>query len=684
MALDAQQRAAVEAVCLLPPGILRLRAAAGSGKTRTAVAAIATVLKRQLLPPTGVIVLTFSANAATELRARFAALGWGKKALPAIGTYHSLARAALGGARWPMDRCVDVGGKSQLVPTAHVLWERLCDEGAVFPTKLRGCNTRAALEKAGVKPQTYGTVIGALRGFGATPEDWTCASPLARATAAELPDLRGVWRRYDEVKAAVGGWDFEDLLEAWERTLRKAGGGGYGLVLVDEAQDNTPRQNVIAVGLARDCEGGCGTIVRVGDPFQAIYGFRGSAPEHFDAPLGQVPLLPGMPLATNYRSGVAIVAAGNAVVAAEAYAASTAAPGAVWGLLAAHAGDQPELLAEVLGRREGAEHGEWAVLCRTNALVYQCAATLIGAGIPARGFGGVPPQVLTLAAYLQVLHPPPKGTPGGAWRMVASRPGRYYSRRGLDMLAEALAPARVLGIEWAAICERVRKAGVAADGTTNGSQTRAASALVADLDRLRGASGLRAQARAIVRLCCPGYADAGGDSGGAGELAGDLPDADAQAGWTLGLDLVGRAVAEALAGNAAAAGVSPAEAALAAFRRAVRALDAVAEVGVHVSTIHAAKGLEWPRVAVLTAPGSFPHEPRRQLGPAAARALAEEERRLLYVAATRPQHELLVLAARTSGRRERGGDSGGDSGVPHAVRWNKASVLAYLRTLALP
>ena len=58
-----------------------------------------------------------------------------------------------------------------------------------------------------------------------------------------------------------------------------------------------------------------------------------------------------------------------------------------------------------------------------------------------------------------------------------------------------------------------------------------------------------------------------------------------------------------------------------------------------LSTIHSAKGMEWDTVYVLNVvDGSFPSEF------ATGRAeLIEEERRLLYVALTRAQNELLLI-----------------------------------------
>ena len=131
----------------------------------------------------------------------FTALGWGKAALPQIGTYHALARRHLGGSYWPMSQCVDVGGKDQKVPGTDALFERIVDTGRIFPTNLEGLNLRERIEQTGLKPTAYATVIGALRGYGATPDNWEGAGPLARATAQSLPGLREVWRRYKDRKS---------------------------------------------------------------------------------------------------------------------------------------------------------------------------------------------------------------------------------------------------------------------------------------------------------------------------------------------------------------------------------------------------------------------------------------------------------------------------------------------------
>lgn len=72
---------------------------------------------------------------------------------------------------------------------------------------------------------------------------------------------------------------------------------------------------------------------------------------------------------------------------------------------------------------------------------------------------------------------------------------------------------------------------------------------------------------------------------------------------------------------------------------------------VRVSTIHAAKGLEWDHVVVMGArEGGLPSFHALRAGPGALPALLAEERRLLYVAATRARKSLKVTWAGTRSR----------------------------------
>ncbi|MEJ8816101.1 UvrD-helicase domain-containing protein [Variovorax ureilyticus] len=123
---------------------------------------------------------------------------------------------------------------------------------------------------------------------------------------------------YEQAKLEMGAVDFSDqevlLLRALQESeqVRSALRGELDLVLVDEFQDTSPLQLALFVELAKISK----KSVWVGDPKQAIYGFRGT-----DASLvaGVIAALPdwggelGEALTTSRRSTPALVSLANAV-----------------------------------------------------------------------------------------------------------------------------------------------------------------------------------------------------------------------------------------------------------------------------------------------------------------------------------------------------------------------------------
>ena len=103
--------------------------------------------------------------------------------------------------------------------------------------------------------------------------------------------------RWDEAKAREGLLDFDDLIERAASLLKEQVAGDwirfkldrqFDHILVDEAQDTNEAQWRIIDALIDDFfvgEGAAGdkvrTIFTVGDTKQAIFGFQGTSPEHF-------------------------------------------------------------------------------------------------------------------------------------------------------------------------------------------------------------------------------------------------------------------------------------------------------------------------------------------------------------------------------------------------------------------
>lgn len=123
---------------------------------------------------------------------------------------------------------------------------------------------------------------------------------LARAVLERtqaLHDFAGVFlTRYDEAKAAQGMLDFDDLILRTRSLLTRPDmsqwvlyklDGGIEHILVDEAQDTSPRQWDVVEALTPEFYAGEGverrerTLFVVGDEKQSIYSFQGAQPAEF-------------------------------------------------------------------------------------------------------------------------------------------------------------------------------------------------------------------------------------------------------------------------------------------------------------------------------------------------------------------------------------------------------------------
>jgi superfamily I DNA/RNA helicase len=289
--LNSQQAAAVLSD---PDGAALVLAGAGSGKTTVLTRRVAYLLERY--PESGILALTFTKDAASEMRSRLRErLGEDSGIpLPAISTFHAFAYGLIReGFR----------GKAN--------WERL--GFASCPSLFEADQAMAWLKamKAGFALEAPLELL----------EDWIrnpfAPDPVPRgpeeAPAAESRSiLRTRFRDHllqsgfiafdDMVGLALGLLrEHPDLLEDMRRRYRR--------ILVDEFQDTSRDQLELVSLLAGEAP----SLFLVGDDDQAIYGFRGADPGNIDAALSCFPGMRILKLETNYRSSAPIVAYANAV-----------------------------------------------------------------------------------------------------------------------------------------------------------------------------------------------------------------------------------------------------------------------------------------------------------------------------------------------------------------------------------
>ncbi|PKU22729.1 UvrD-helicase domain-containing protein [Telmatospirillum siberiense] len=274
-ALDADQARAAEVV----DGPVAVIAGPGSGKTRMLTHRIAHLIRDCGVPAGNCLAITFTRRATEELRSRLAVLLPGRTRKCAVESFHSLGLGIL-----------KAHGALLGLPADF----RVADEA----------ERRSALAAAlSIGEKAAGRLIKKV-------------SALKRSAApAEGEDGEAL-----ETLARLGreaGWvDFDDLVglsvELLERNpeIARRWRGRFTHILADEFQDIDAWQYRILKVLA----GENGNLCVIGDPDQAIYGFRGADATCFERFAQDFPSAKTIRLGRNYRSSGAIVAAASAIV----------------------------------------------------------------------------------------------------------------------------------------------------------------------------------------------------------------------------------------------------------------------------------------------------------------------------------------------------------------------------------
>jgi DNA helicase-2/ATP-dependent DNA helicase PcrA len=599
--LNPEQKAAV----LHEKGPLLVLAGAGSGKTRVITHRLARLVERGV-DPRSIVSVTFTNKAADEMRERARRILGGRPLLSFVGTFHSFAlrflrrHAALAGLP-PRFSIADSADQLALV--------------------------KEAMEEIGVSEQVL--PAGAVRARISSAKSSLIT---AQAYADSQTDYAGervgrVFLLYEKKLAAAGALDFDDLIFRAVRLLREraevaqAEAARVRHLLIDEYQDTNTSQDALVKLLGR----GADSLCAVGDEDQAIYRWRGAEVEHIlrfdeDFPGARI-----IPLERNYRSTSGILDAASGLVAnnrrrrPKRLLADRGAGARVrlWRF------DEDRTEAETVARaiedrRDGA--GDVAVLYRTNAQSRPFEEELVRRRIPYVVVGGMKfyerAEVKDALAYLRLAARPEDDL---AFRRVVNVPARGIGSATLDRIAKA---ARESGKSWweasanppAELTDRAR---------TALSRFRAIVSELAERAKTEPPSALLEHL-----LEATGYA----------ALYDRTEDSE---------DVARREnLAELVSSAREFERRSGEDATLAEYLDSVSlATDAEAASGgrgVTLSTLHAAKGLEFPTVFVVgLEEGYLPHgqsaEDEDEL---------EEERRLLYVGMTRAKDELTLTLAR--------------------------------------
>ncbi len=385
-------------------GPLLVIAGAGTGKTKTLACRVAYLIE-QGVDPSRILLLTFTRRAAAEMIGRAnhlcgtagAGKVWG-------GTFHAVA-----------NRLLRIYGKAIRLADGFTVM----DEGDagdlmnLIRSELGPAKRNQRFPKKTTLVKIYSHTVNAqqpLREVLETHFPW-CAD--------DLDEIRPIFERYIQRKAAQNLLDYDDLLLFWNELCSTAETGAalanrFEHILVDEYQDTNTVQARILRGMRRKYD----AITVVGDDAQSIYSFRAATIRNIlDFPQ-EFPGATTVTLDRNYRSTQPILTAANAVMeqARERYTKS------LWSQREAeqkpvlvHCQDEAEQTAEVC--RNILEQYEQSIPLREQAVLFRAAhhsadleIELARRNIPYHKYGGLKfietAHIKDMLAFLRVLENP--------------------------------------------------------------------------------------------------------------------------------------------------------------------------------------------------------------------------------------------------------------------------------------
>lgn len=289
--LNAAQLLAVQSL----DGPTLVVAGPGSGKTRVLTSRVASILYNNKARPWQILAVTFTNKAAAEMRERVMELiGEDEARSIWVGTFHSVCVRIL-------RHNFELAG----LPAGFTIADDR-DQRVHLTRALLECGETA--DKSRVKDAAR--LIGLAKNNGQSPDD-----------LIEVLDNSEIWvvpvmKAYNKSLQESGAVDFDDLLTRTLKLLKEhpdvlsSYQNKFKYILVDEYQDTNSVQYLIICLLSNSHN----NIAVVGDADQSIYSWRGSAPDVVDVFLQDHPGSLVVRLEENYRSTKRIVETVSALI----------------------------------------------------------------------------------------------------------------------------------------------------------------------------------------------------------------------------------------------------------------------------------------------------------------------------------------------------------------------------------
>jgi len=595
-------------------GPLLILAGAGSGKTRVLTHRIAYLVASDFARPNEILAITFTNKAAGEMRDRVELLVGRQTRAMWVMTFHAACARMLraDAHRLGYTRQFTIYDQAD----ARRLVKRCLDELGIDPKRFTpgAIHTQISDAKNRLRDaDAYGKMVGSY--FEQTVAD--------------------VYRLYERELHRMNAMDFDDLLVRAVNVLelfpevRERYSTAFRDVLVDEYQDTNHVQYRWLQLLAGEHR----NLAVVGDPDQAIFGFRGADIRNIIEFTEDFPDAHVVKLEENYRSTQTILDAANAVIANNRARASKSLwsdlgygdPIKVRELEDEHA--EARFVTGEIQRLadEGVSRSEVAVFYRTNAQSRVLEDTLVRAEIPYQVIGGTKfyerAEIKDAIAYLTALVNP---ADAGAFTRIVNSPRRGI---GSTSLSRVLSFANTMGITiWEAASEPEQVSGLGAPAVK--SLRRFMGTMQLLRERAEGDAPIAVLLQEVLR-----------ETGYLAALEAERT-IEAQ-GRIENLEELVNVAAEYDAGQSE---TSPS---LGEFLQQVALVSDAdgrsdEEGLITLMTLHNAKGLEYPIVFIIGCEeGMFPHSRALDEGG------LEEERRLCYVGITRAERDLYLTYART-------------------------------------
>ncbi len=614
-------------------------AGAGSGKTRVIVHKIARLLGSGL-EPKQIAAITFTNKAAAEMRERAKALVGPKAARDlAVSTFHSLGVRLLRSD----------GERVGLKPNFSIL----DSDDVLGVVRDAGGTTDAALARR------WQWTISLWKNQGLDAD----AAAKAATTADEQVAAR-VMRLVQERLTAYQAVDFDDLiglplaLLQRDAEVRAKWQAQFRHVLVDEYQDT----NAVQYDLLKQLVGERGVFTAVGDDDQSIYGWRGATIDNLKRLPQDFPKLKVIALEQNYRSTGHILRAANAVIAQnpkifEKKLWSEFGDGEPVKLIDCdseeHEAERAVSRIQALRSSDGRNRfADFAILYRANHQAKVFEQKLRAAQLPYKVSGGQSyfdrAEIKDLCAWLRLLV---NQDDDPAFLRAATTPKRGIGHTTLGALGEFAAKWKV------SLFEALFAPSLSA--TLKGKAVEALQQFGREVSELEHRARHTTGAEDAKKLLLGWLKDIGYE-----QHLHDAEDSEklAAARWGNVLDFVDW-IARRCGGEVTQEAGSTFESEGQTVLQVAQTIAVIISLAdradeqdvVTLSTLHAAKGLEWPHVVLAGVnEGLLPFQSGSENAEPMTAERLEEERRLMYVGITRARTTLVVSTLR---RRKKGRDT---------------------------